>query len=195
MQKNRMEAFSDGVFAIVATLLVIELKVPPPDQPLGPALTHMLPKIVAYALSFVIVGMYWVAHHSMLAQARQVDRGVLWLNNFTLMVVAFIPFPTALLGERPSEPMAAAMYGATLIAVNSLSTGMWVRIGAVPGLGCESLSRSLVRRVALTHIAPVVPYTIAIGVAQVSPMASLPIFALVPLFFVAPNPWLRQFLS
>lgn len=190
-----MEAFSDGVFAIVATLLVIELKVPPPDQPLGPALAHMLPKIVAYALSFVIVGMYWVAHHSMLEQARKVDRGVLWLNNFTMMAIAFIPFPTALLGERTSEPIAAVIYGATLIAVNSLSTGMWVRIGTVPGLAHDGLSRSMVRRVACAHIAPVVPYAVAIAVAQQSPVASLPIFALVPLFFVVPNPWLRRYLS
>ena len=106
LSTSRIEAFSDGVFAIVITLLVIDLKVPQIagdiSVELGSRLFDLWPKLLSYLLSFVIVGVYWVAHHHVFHYICRVDRIALWLNLFFLMSVAFVPFPTALLGEYGS---------------------------------------------------------------------------------------------
>ena len=118
---HRIEAFSDGVFAIVMTLLVFELKVPEmvsgaADIALLDALVKLWPKLLSFVLSFVIVGIYWVAHHHIFHYISRTDRTLLWLNNLFLMFVAFIPFPTALMGTYIGVPIAVVPYGLTLIA-------------------------------------------------------------------------------
>src|SRR3954463_12583090 len=97
---DRVVAFSDGVFAIAITLLVLSIDVPNvPDDRLNDALRDLLPFVYTYALSFVIVGLYWLAHHRLFRSLERVDRTLLWINLLVLGVVALIPFPTEVLGR------------------------------------------------------------------------------------------------
>src|SRR6478672_3367066 len=102
MTPRRLEAFSDGVFAVGITLLAIDLKIPPvADGDLERALWASTPRVLTFVLSFLIVGVYWVAHHSMLDFWRRVDRTGLWLNNLTLMFVCVLPYPASVLAAHP----------------------------------------------------------------------------------------------
>ena len=188
MEKNRVEAFSDGLFAIVATLLVIELKLPE-----GPSvwldLLSIGPKILAFVLSFLIVTMYWVAHHSMFNFVSRVDRNLLWLNNLSLLCVSFIPFPTAVLGNHPQDPNAIALYGITLILVNVTDTLAWSYAARKPELSGKHLTPHIATLVTRLHLSPVAAYTVAIVAGRFQPLLSLAIFVCVPLFFIIPNRW------
>lgn len=101
VEKTRLEAFSDGVFAVAITLLVLDLRVPRDAQPggLGHALNDLWPNYASYVVSFFIIGIIWVNHHAMLGFIRRVDRTLLFLNLLLLLFIALIPFPTALLAE------------------------------------------------------------------------------------------------
>ncbi|MGH6836369.1 MAG: TMEM175 family protein [Methylocella sp.] len=190
MEKNRVEAFSDGVFGVVATLLVMDLRLPE-----GPSvwqdLLAIAPKILVFVLSFVIVTMYWVAHHSMFHFVSRVDRSLLWLNNLSLLCVSFIPFPTAVLGNHPLEPSAIALYGLTLILVNLMGTLTWSHAARNPELSGEHLTPHVAAGVKRLHLSPVAAYTVAIIAVRFQPWLSLAIFVLVPLFFIVPNRWVH----
>ena len=99
MTKGRLEAFSDGVIAIIITIMVLELKIPHGDD-LG-ALRPLLPTFLVYALSFVYVGIYWNNHHHLFHATTRVDGGVLWANLFLLFWLSLTPFVTGWMGERP----------------------------------------------------------------------------------------------
>src|SRR5437660_3137877 len=121
---NRIEAFSDGVLAIVVTLLVLELKVPTlHDRTSTSELSHqfvdLAPKFLSWLISFIIVCKFWLNHHHLLTFARHATYGMVWLNSIFLMGQAFIPFPTALMGEYPTNPLAVSLFGAVM-AVNTL---------------------------------------------------------------------------
>src|SRR5262249_33910445 len=124
LRLTRIEAFSDGVFAIVVTLLVLELRVPALKEHASVAdLAHQLieltPKFLSWLLSFIIVCKFWLNHHHVLGLARHADYGLAWLNSLFLMGQAFIPFPTAMMGEYPTNPLAVSLFGA-VFAVNTL---------------------------------------------------------------------------
>jgi uncharacterized membrane protein len=190
MDKNRVEAFSDGVFGFAATLLVIELRLP--DGPLVyEALLAMSPKILAFVLSFLMVATYWVAHHSMYHFVSKVDRNLLWLNNFGLLFVTFLPFPTAVLGNHPLDRDAIALYGSTLILLNIMGTLAWSYVARHPSLSDKRLTPRIARRVQVLHLSPVAAYAIAIAAASALPRLSLAIFVAVPMFFTIPNRWVQ----
>src|SRR5262245_18421822 len=120
----RTEAFSDAVFAIVVTLLVLELKVPvlrhhESAADLAHHLVELLPKLLSWLISFIIVCKFWLNHHHLLGLARRADYGLAWLNSLFLMGQSFIPFPTALVGEYPTNPLAVSLFGA-VFALNTL---------------------------------------------------------------------------
>jgi uncharacterized membrane protein len=190
MDKNRVEAFSDGVFGFAATLLVVELRLPNGPS-VHEALWVMSPKILAFVLSFLMVAMYWVAHHSMYHFVAKVDRSLLWLNNFTLLFVTFLPFPTAVLGNHPLDRDAIALYGATLIVLNTMGTLAWSYVARHPDLADRRLTPRIARQVSLLHLSPVAAYAIAIAAATALPRLSLAIFVAVPIFFIIPNRWVR----
>jgi len=122
VQTSRLEAFSDGVFAIAITLLVIEIAVPHGENGgLARALAAQWPSYAAYAVSFAVIGIMWVNHHTLIELVATVDRPLLFLNLLLLMFVAFIPFSTALLAEHllspsPDSNAAAAVYSANGVA-------------------------------------------------------------------------------
>jgi uncharacterized membrane protein len=123
-ETTRLEAFSDGVFAIAITLLIIEVKVPSESEVehargLWAALSHHWPSYVGYVISFVTIGIMWANHHAVFTYVRKTDRGFLLANVFLLMTIAFLPFPTAVLADYLSSPQlrleAAVFYGLALV--------------------------------------------------------------------------------
>jgi uncharacterized membrane protein len=193
MNKNRLEAFSDGVFAIVITLLVLEIKVPhvPADQ-LGHALYLLLPKFLSFGLSFIIIGVYWVAHHSMLHFIVTTDRNALWLNILTLLTICIIPFPTALIGDYPTSVISITFYALTLSAVNLSGTIFWTYCAKNQKLTDPKLNPKFTRNVTLLHLSPVLLYLAAIPISFLSFTLSYVIFICVPLFFIVPNKMLNK---
>jgi uncharacterized membrane protein len=113
MDKNRLEAFSDGVLAIIITIMVLELKVPHGID--WPAIEPLLPVFLSYVLSFIYLGIYWNNHHHLLKAARRVNGGILWANLHLLFWLSLFPFVTGWMGENHFAPLPSAMYGAVLV--------------------------------------------------------------------------------
>jgi uncharacterized membrane protein len=114
--KNRVEVFSDGIFAIIVTLLILEIKVPHISSPeslpeLFRALLDLLPKFISWVISFMTLCIVWVNHHRLFEMFKGVNIVLFWLNVNILLWVCFIPFPTALVGDYPHNPLAVASYG------------------------------------------------------------------------------------
>lgn len=127
MSKGRAEAFSDGVFAIVITLLILEIGVPEVAYDrLAESLVDLLPRVFAYVISFGVIGVYWFAHHQSFQMVSRLNGYLLWLNMVYLLTVSFMPFPTALLGRYPMQPIPIVIYGINLIAANL--TGLLVTL-------------------------------------------------------------------
>ena len=132
--KGRLEAFTDGVIAIAITLLALDLKLPPREEgeALSSALLHHWPSYLAYLVSFLVIGIMWVNHHAMFALIARVDRALLFLNLLLLMVIAAIPFPTALLAEHLTEGddshIAAALYSGTMVAMSLCFIALWSHV-------------------------------------------------------------------
>ena len=121
MEKNRLEAFSDGVLAIIITIMVLEMKVP--HEPTFPALLSVLPVFLSYVLSFIYVGIYWNNHHHMLHLAGKVNGAILWSNLHLLFSLSLFPFATGWMGENHFAPLPTALYGLVLLMAAS---GYWL---------------------------------------------------------------------
>jgi uncharacterized membrane protein len=196
MEKNRLEAFSDGVFAIVITLMVFEIKIPHVDTlQLNSALVRVLPKILAFVLSFIIIGVYWVAHHNMLFFIKSVDRTALWLNNLVLLTVALIPFPTALLGDYPYVATPAILYGTLLSLVNFSGLLFWLHCTKNNRLTLPNFNPKFRKKVIIVHSSPIFFYLLAIFVTEFSVVTAYFIYFAVPVFFIIPNKILQKALS
>ena len=161
MTKARLEAFSDGVFAVAITLLVIEIAVPT-----GEDLWHQLkeewPSFAAFFVSFWVIGIIWVNHHGVLDHLKRANRGVLYLNLLLLMTVVFIPFSTALLAEHlksgADEEVAAVVYSAAFTAMGLAFGSLWTYITRHrQALGVE-LSDDEIRKRLSTWKAPAARY-------------------------------------
>jgi uncharacterized membrane protein len=125
VETNRLEAFSDGVFAIAITLLVIEIEVPHTESDgLAGALAGQWPSYVAYAVSFAVIGIMWVNHHGLIELVAGVDRPLLFLNLLLLMFVAFMPFSTALLAEHLQSRSADAHLAAAVYSANGVANAI-----------------------------------------------------------------------
>ncbi|MEU8421818.1 TMEM175 family protein [Micromonospora sp. NPDC048835] len=156
---GRLLAFSDAVFAIAVTLLVLEIQPPKDFGRLVQGLGELWPSYLAYTLSFLLIGQVWVNHHVMFDRVRHVDRGVLFLNTLLLMVIAFLPFTTSLLAEalRAEQGLRASVvaYGGTLWTAAALFNIIWVHLRRArlldPGLGPLG-ARAIGRRFALALV-------------------------------------------
>ncbi|WP_293759601.1 TMEM175 family protein [uncultured Aquitalea sp.] len=140
MGKNRLEAFSDGVIAIIITIMVLELKVPHATS--LAALGELLPVFLSYVLSFIYVGIYWNNHHHFYHAVRHVDGKVLWANLHLLFWLSLLPFVTGWMGENHLEAVPVAAYGAVLLMCAVAWWLMQQALLCVPG-NRESLSRAL----------------------------------------------------
>ncbi|HEU5302410.1 MAG TPA: TMEM175 family protein, partial [Acidimicrobiia bacterium] len=189
----RLEAFSDGVIAIAITLLVIEIAVPKVGHSsLLDALGEQWPSYVAFLISFTVIGIMWVSHHSMFERIAIVDRGLLFLNLTLLMGIAFLPFPTALLAEYVREGganshVAAAIYSAVMALIGLAFVAMWRHLLRNPDLLVEGIPRERIEiAIKKSMVGPIV-YTASIGLAFISAPACFVVYALVALYF-AGNP-------
>jgi uncharacterized membrane protein len=186
---NRIEALSDGIFAIAMTILVLELHVPTLDDPgrLGDALAQIWPKIAGYVVSFVIIGTLWVGHHFQFHYIRRMDRTLLWLNLLFLMCVSFLPFCTALVGSYSSEALAIQLYGGTLLVAGVTLLAHWVYATRGHRLTSATLDDAVVRSIRNRILAGMCAYATAFLASFVSPRASLILYAAMPLLYLVPT--------
>jgi uncharacterized membrane protein len=187
MSKNRLEAFSDGVFAVAITLLVLEIAVPTGDD-LWHELKDEWPSFASFFVSFWVIGIIWVNHHGVLDHLKRADRGVLYLNLLVLMTVVFIPFSTALLAEHlksgADERVAAVVYAGAFFAMALAFGFLWTYITRRrQALGVE-LSDEEIRRTTITFLIGNPIYAIAVIVAFLSPAVVLVIIAALALYYM-----------
>jgi uncharacterized membrane protein len=190
MSTSRLEAFSDGVFAIAVTLLVLLFDVPKDGGTLSQALLHQWPSYLAYAVSFLTIGIMWVNHHDVMHQIGHADRTFLFLTIGLLMCVAFVPYPTAIVAEfiRGSDREAAALfYGITLTTTAVFFNALWRYAVWNNRLIARDADPSVVKGITRSFRPGVPLYLGSTLVALVSPVASVALFAATALFYVVAN--------
>lgn len=191
MDTNRLEAFSDGVFAIAITLLVLDIKVPHSSAELGRALLGLWPSYFAYAISFVVIGAIWINHHAMFDHIVRTDHNLLLLNTLHLMFIAFLPFPTAVLAQALhtgfNEPVATSFYGGTLTVIGMLVTAMWYYAAHGHRLLAAVTPRDEARRNGRRLMVGPVCYAIATLVALLAPWLALTFYVALNVFFLWPH--------
>ena len=187
MSKSRLEAFSDGVFAIAITLLVLTIAQPSSYKNLGHDLASKWPSLAAFVVSFAIIGIMWLNHHSVFSHFEHVDRGLIYLNMLLLLTITFLPYPTGVLGQalaKGENARTAAVVYAVVMALNAwVWTALWLygssrRQLLRPGFAEEE--RATATRM---FSIGVVLYTLSIGVAFWSADAFLAVQAALALYY------------
>lgn len=174
---ERMEFFSDAVFAIAMTLLVLDIRVPEApgvsDDELGAALVALYPKYIAYALSFAVIGIHWAGHHRRFRVITGFNRRLVQINLLLLLLVAFVPFPTAVLSEFGDLTVAVVLYAATVAAIGTVQAWLW---GAAKraGLLHPDVDRAVYRYVRRNILVSVVVFGTSIVIALLGqPLAAM----------------------
>jgi uncharacterized membrane protein len=175
---DRLIFFSDAVFAIVMTLLVLDIRVPdvPSDvaaQEVPGLVFELWPKIFSYVLSFLVIGLYWIGHHQTFRYVRSYDRMLLWLNLLFLLSISFIPFPTDLLGEYGELRFAVIFYAASLALARLLLALVWWYVFSGPIQTSDELDRGLATYHLLRSLAIPAIFLLSIGIAFISPNAAI----------------------
>jgi uncharacterized membrane protein len=185
-----MEAFSDGVMAIIITIMVLELKVPHGAE--FADLLPMIPVFLCYLLSFIFIGIYWNNHHHMLQAVKSVDGAVLWANNSLLFWLSLVPFGTAWMGENHFATIPVAVYGVPLLMSGvsySILCHTLIRHNGKESTLARILSRDLKARVST------VAYVAAIPLAFVDPRISLALYVGVAVTWLVPDRRLEKVLN
>jgi uncharacterized membrane protein len=183
MQKGRLEAFSDGVLAIILTIMVLELKVPHGAD--FSALKPLLPVFLSYVLSFVYVGIYWNNHHHLLSSAQQINGSVLWPNLHLLFWLSLVPISTGWMGENHFAPATLAVYGAILLASAVAYSILQNRLIALNG-GPDSSLAQAVGRDWKGKLSPVL-YLVGIVSSFVLPWLAGAVYVAVALMWLVPD--------
>jgi uncharacterized membrane protein len=182
---ERVVFFSDAVFAIVITLLVLELKVPHLSEHTEPALRHalfeLLPRFIGFVISFLIIGLMWIEHHRIFRYIADYDTGLLWRNLLLLLCVSFVPFPTALFSENFWSRTAFILYTASFGGVATAKLLIW-RHAAAANLLKPDLSPALERRIARRSLAVPLACGLAIALSFISIWLAPVSFAFIPVF-------------
>ncbi len=182
MGNSRLEAFSDGVIAIIITIMVLELKVPHGDT-LG-ALTPLIPNFFSYVLSFVYVGIYWNNHHHMLHACESVTGPILWANLHLLFWLSLFPVTTAWIGENHSAAAPSALYGLVLLMA---AIAYWMlQQTIIASQGPDSLLKKAVGADWKGKLSPLL-YLIGVGAAFFSARLAQGLYLLVALFWLVPD--------
>jgi uncharacterized membrane protein len=182
MQPERLRGFSDGVIAIIITIMVLELKVPHGAD--WEALRNLLPVFLSYVLSFTYIAIYWNNHHHLLHTATRVNGAILWANTHLLFWLSLIPFATAWLGENLVAPLPTALYGVALLMPAIAYYLLQTAIVTVNGAD-SSLAKALGDDVK-GKISPLL-YILGIALAFVSPWLSIAMYVLVALIWLIPD--------
>jgi uncharacterized membrane protein len=181
----RVLALSDGVFAILITLLVLEIHVPELTQghSLNQALHEIRPSLVAFVISFILAGMYWVGHRDLFALLRRTDRGLVWLNILYLLPLCLLPFAAGLLGRYDREPVALRLYGLLLVAIAVMRVVIWLYATNRPHLLWRPLDDRQRRAGLALNLYPGLVYLLAFLLARSAPGVSLAIYGGLPLLY------------
>jgi uncharacterized membrane protein len=190
MGKNRLEAFSDGVIAIIITIMVLEMKVPHGTD-IG-VLLPLVPVLLSYVLSFIYLAIYWNNHHHMLHAVHTVTGSVLWANLHLLFWLSLIPFTTSWLGENHFATLPAALYGFVLLMAAMAYWLLQQRIIVAQGEG--SLLKRAIGQDWKGKLSPVL-YVSAIVLAFVSPWLAVAIYAFVALMWLVPDRRIERILA
>src|SRR5262245_44233034 len=183
MGTGRIEAFSDGVIAIIVTIMVLELR--PPREPSWIALLRIAPTCICYLLSFFVVAVMWVNHHHLIHSLRVVNARVLWLNLTLLFCMSLIPFVTAWMGQNPRMPVPVAVYGLNL-AMCSTAFG-FLRSELVRQDHDRPQLAAYHRRLQRKIIFATAVYASSAATAQLSVYAAEVMFAIIPLLYLIPE--------
>ncbi len=191
MSTSRLEAFSDGVFAIAATLLVLDLHVQAKPGQLAGALGHEWPHYATFVVSFLTIGIIWVNHHGQFHRVAAVDRPLLFLNLLLLMFVVLIPFPTELLAmylhAGSDQHVAAAVYSGTLLAMGLCFAASWRYIAGHERLLTRAISERELRMLVSRNAVGQGVYVVAVGVAFISAPVCLALCGLAAVYYTLPG--------
>ena len=190
--KSRVETFSDGIFAIIITLLILEIKVPHIESPesvseLTESVLHLAPKFIAWVISFLSVAVIWVNHHRIFESLKHINHAVFWLNANLLLWVSFIPFPTALMGDYPNNKLAVSFFGLSSlmmgIAFLLFRIYMWKRPEITNDLTDEYLRKGVWN---VLLFGPTL-YLLGTATAWIHPYIAFAFYALVTIYFIFPQ--------
>lgn len=183
---RRVEALADGVFAIVMTLIVLEIRVPSgPAGELGAQLVDVLPTLLTYAITFAVLGILWFGHRSQFELIERADHPLVWLNLAFLGVIALVPFSSAVLARYPTERLAIVVYGVHLTVAGLLHGGSWAYATLRPGVLGPAVTPRYRRVSRWASFTPAVGYALGTVVGALAPIAGLVVLLLVPLPFVS----------
>lgn len=190
--KSRIEAFSDGVFAIVVTLLVFELKFPHIDaatnEKVWQGVLSTLPKLLSWVNSFLIVCVFWMNHHRLMERVKKVDGGIFWFNNLLLMAVSLIPFPTAVLGDYPSTNTATCFYGVCLSLASLAFTFLRLHAQNHPHLLDDAVDMKIFRRATvLAFCYGFLLYLVGAGLSLLYVWMGYLLYFFIALYFIFPR--------
>ena len=186
-ETGRLEAFSDGVIAVIITIMALELK--PPEEPTFDSLHHRLPALLFYILSFTFVGIYWNNHHHLLRAARRISAGVMWSNLHLLFWLSLIPVLTEWVGEHPTKTAPAATYGVVGLGAAvafTILTQAIIRADGSSSLVATAIGSDTKGRVSL------LAYAAATVLAFVSPWITYALFVAVAVMWFIPDRRLSQ---
>jgi uncharacterized membrane protein len=188
MSPGRLETFADGIFAIAATLLIIDVGIPSGGEgSLGHELLDIWPQYLAYAISFVTIGIMWVNHHRLVRQIERIDERFLFLNLGLLACIAFVPFPTRIVAEfvRGDDGLAAALlYGVTLTVTAVFFNAVWLYASRGNRLLHPDVDPKEVNGITRSYLPGVPMYASATLVAFASPQASALLFGVIAAFYM-----------
>jgi uncharacterized membrane protein len=192
MPKTRLEAFSDCIIAFAITLLILEIHIPDlgsnvDNDGILSAIYALLPNFAVYVISFIVCTVWWISHHTFIHDLHSVDRRLLWANSLFLLLIAFIPFPTGLLGHHPGQPVATAFYGLVCMFTGFSFWLMRSYASVHSGLMKPELDRGLLlRRVRISLPSPVL-YLAGAMISLLYPILALCLYAAIPAYFAFGN--------
>jgi uncharacterized membrane protein len=199
ISRDRIITLTDAVLAIVMTLLVLEIIVPELSRSevateLPKRLLELLPDVWSYAISFIILGFFWIGHDDQFHYIRRANRTLLWMTVFYLMFIAFIPFSTALIGAYGDQQISVIIYGINIIIVLVWAYLQWKYATRERHLVDSDLHPKLIAIMSRRLIAGMILYAFAIAVSFLNTQVSLILFILIPIYYLIPAKyfWLRS---
>jgi uncharacterized membrane protein len=186
--KERLETFADGVFAIAATLLILNVELPDEGASLRHELVHLWPAYAAYAVSFLVIGVIWVNHHAILNLVGHTDRTFLFVNVVFLLAVAFLPFPTRVLANNlraGDAKTAAVFYGLTSIAMSIGFLAVWLYCSRIGRLLADDADPRVVSGITRSFLPGAPLYVLATLSCLISAWLGAALYAALALFYVA----------
>ncbi len=188
MSTHRVEALADGVFAIIMTLLVFDIRVPEvPTNQLPAALLELVPNFEGYLISFVLLGIYWIGHRNQFNFIRRADQNLHWLNILFFGLAGIVPFSTGLVARYPGELLVEAIYGVNLMLIGVALYFHWSYATRNHRLVDPDMPRAAVRLGKQRSLLAPACYGIAILLGLINPRLSLVVYALVPLLYIFPG--------